>query len=210
MKAAQDERKARLRERELDEERRLFYVALTHAQRALFVSRALWYGTNMKSRGPSIFWDKLVATGLLESLGEEGDPGFNPRLMGGDRTSVRGEEKGEGLARILLAPDCGAGWVEKVASEHPEGWERRKREVDARLSLLASPLGSGSGSPSVKVSCSGLIDGHDEALRHSREELVETESWVERIIQSIQSGDFPCIETARGCADCCYAHLCIG
>jgi DNA helicase II / ATP-dependent DNA helicase PcrA len=161
LKAALDERKECLRAEALDEERRLFYVALTRAQRALFLSRARWYGANTRARVPSLFWDEVVATGLSEPLGEESDPGFNPKLQGSQPSgNGSGALRPESLARLILAPDHGASWIAQIASAHPEEWSRKRAEVEAAVSSFTQshrlPL-SPSPAPPVAVSCSGLI-----------------------------------------------------
>ncbi|WP_157535045.1 ATP-dependent DNA helicase [Nocardia inohanensis] len=52
---ALDEHKKALARRRLDEDRRLFYVALTRTERALFVSAHHWAETGSKPKGPSDF-----------------------------------------------------------------------------------------------------------------------------------------------------------
>ncbi|MEC3952383.1 ATP-dependent DNA helicase [Nocardia sp. CDC153] len=55
LERALDEHKKALAARRLDEERRLFYVALTRTERALFVSAHHWAETGSKPKGPSAF-----------------------------------------------------------------------------------------------------------------------------------------------------------
>lgn len=62
-----DAHKKALAARRLDEERRLFYVALTRTERALFVSAHHWSETGSKPKGPSAF--------LLELKHETESPG---------------------------------------------------------------------------------------------------------------------------------------
>ncbi|MDV8000852.1 UvrD-helicase domain-containing protein [Rhodococcus sp. IEGM 1408] len=45
----------RVKRRSLDEDRRLFYVAVTRAERSLLLSASHWHGTGSTSRGPSEF-----------------------------------------------------------------------------------------------------------------------------------------------------------
>lgn len=59
--AVQAHRKA-LQRRRLDEERRLFYVAITRTERALFVSGHHWPETGTSPRGPSVFLRELAHT----------------------------------------------------------------------------------------------------------------------------------------------------
>ncbi|MFJ9366067.1 ATP-dependent helicase [Nocardia sp. NPDC101769] len=67
LERALDEHKKALAARRLDEERRLFYVALTRTERALFVSAHHWSETGSKPKGPSAF--------LLELRHETEAPG---------------------------------------------------------------------------------------------------------------------------------------
>ncbi|MGW5225098.1 ATP-dependent helicase [Nocardia niigatensis] len=67
LERALDEHKKALAARRLDEERRLFYVALTRTERALFVSAHHWSETGSKPKGPSAF--------LLELKHETESPG---------------------------------------------------------------------------------------------------------------------------------------
>nr|WP_307817606.1 UvrD-helicase domain-containing protein [Nocardia acididurans] len=55
LERALDEHKRALAHRRLDEERRLYYVALTRTERALFVSAHHWAETGSKPKGPSDF-----------------------------------------------------------------------------------------------------------------------------------------------------------
>ncbi|WP_328289839.1 UvrD-helicase domain-containing protein [Nocardia aurantiaca] len=67
LERALDQHKKALAARRLDEERRLFYVALTRTERALFVSAHHWAETGSKPKGPSAF--------LLELKTETETPG---------------------------------------------------------------------------------------------------------------------------------------
>ncbi|MEV0465357.1 UvrD-helicase domain-containing protein [Nocardia tengchongensis] len=67
LERALDDHKKALAARRLDEERRLFYVALTRTERALFVSAHHWAETGSKPKGPSGF--------LLELKHETETPG---------------------------------------------------------------------------------------------------------------------------------------
>ncbi|MEU1431395.1 ATP-dependent DNA helicase [Nocardia sp. NPDC005746] len=73
LERALDEHKKALAARRLDEERRLFYVALTRTERALFVSAHHWAETGSKPKGASGF--------LLELKNETETPGSS--LSGG-------------------------------------------------------------------------------------------------------------------------------
>jgi DNA helicase II / ATP-dependent DNA helicase PcrA len=156
LKAALDERKDLLRSEALDEERRLCYVALTRAQRALFLSRACWYGSNTRPRDPSPFWDEIIATGLSIPLGEEPDPGVNPNLQGGGGLK-QASERAASLSG-LLDPVRLSAQVDEVAAAHPERWSAAKSQADAAIFAVSTPLPLiQSDPPPVQLSCSGLL-----------------------------------------------------
>jgi DNA helicase-2/ATP-dependent DNA helicase PcrA len=58
-----------VRERVIEDERRLFYVALTRAKQRLHVTASWWYGRDRIPKGPSPFWlelEKLAEKGLVD------------------------------------------------------------------------------------------------------------------------------------------------
>ncbi|HEX2050657.1 MAG TPA: ATP-dependent DNA helicase [Actinomycetota bacterium] len=68
-------------ERALEDERRLFYVALTRAKQRLAVTAAWWYGRDRTPKGPSMFWDELdamSADGLVDVVARADQPDDNP------------------------------------------------------------------------------------------------------------------------------------
>ncbi|MFP5353300.1 MAG: UvrD-helicase domain-containing protein [Actinomycetota bacterium] len=73
--------KAAVAERVIEDERRLFYVALTRAKQRLAVTASWWYGRDKSPKGPSEFWEdleKLEAKGLLEIVRRDELPSENP------------------------------------------------------------------------------------------------------------------------------------
>ena len=67
--------------RALEDERRLFYVALTRAKQRLAVTAAWWYGRDKREKGPSLFWDELeplADQGLLTVVRRDDMPEENP------------------------------------------------------------------------------------------------------------------------------------
>ena len=157
LKAALDARKEALLKLRLDEERRLFYVAITRAQRALFFSRAHWYFANTNPRNPSPFWDEVLATGLSTCLGEEDAPAANPRLLPGRGKRSPREVHPDSLARLLLEPERGLAWIDRVVAEMPEEWEGRKAEVEREISSVGVGLAVAARDAPVEISCTGLI-----------------------------------------------------
>ncbi|MFN2594222.1 MAG: UvrD-helicase domain-containing protein, partial [Actinomycetota bacterium] len=67
--------------RALEDERRLFYVALTRAKQRLAVTASWWYGRDKREKGPSQFWEELEPlseSGLLEVVRKDDKPEENP------------------------------------------------------------------------------------------------------------------------------------
>ncbi|CAN5158480.1 ATP-dependent DNA helicase [soil metagenome] len=67
--------------RVIEDERRLFYVALTRAKQRLAVTAAWWYGRDDSAKGPSPFWNEvaaLEAKGLVEVVRRDDQPDPNP------------------------------------------------------------------------------------------------------------------------------------
>jgi DNA helicase-2/ATP-dependent DNA helicase PcrA len=70
-----------VRDRVIEDERRLFYVALTRAKQRLSVTAAWWYGRDGREKGPSEFWEELeplAQRGLLEVVRRDELPEENP------------------------------------------------------------------------------------------------------------------------------------
>ena len=70
-----------VKERAMEDERRLFYVALTRAKQHLYVTAAHWYGRTDRPKGPSLFWASLRALEAdhgIEIVREDDCPETNP------------------------------------------------------------------------------------------------------------------------------------
>ena len=70
-----------VKDRVVEDERRLFYVALTRAKQRLAVTASWWYGRDQKEKGPSQFWDELAEledSGLLSVVHRDELPDENP------------------------------------------------------------------------------------------------------------------------------------
>ncbi len=71
----------RVRERVLEDERRLFYVALTRAKQRLAVTAAWWVGRDVTEKGPSQFWcelEPLAEDGIVNIVRKDEFPADNP------------------------------------------------------------------------------------------------------------------------------------
>ena len=70
-----------VKDRVVEDERRLFYVALTRAKQRLAVTAAHWYGRDDTAKGPSPFWLELSGMkedGLVEIFRNDDAPEENP------------------------------------------------------------------------------------------------------------------------------------
>ncbi|MBM4437839.1 MAG: ATP-dependent helicase, partial [Actinobacteria bacterium] len=77
---ARAERQRELADLEEDDERRLFYVAVTRARERVHLSRAHWYGSRKTTAEASPFWDEALATGLCADLGTCTPSPANPNI----------------------------------------------------------------------------------------------------------------------------------
>ena len=63
--------KSELTERALEDERRLFYVAVTRAKQLLVLTSAWWYqGSEKRAKGPSPFWSEAAGHPPVDVLAE--------------------------------------------------------------------------------------------------------------------------------------------
>jgi DNA helicase-2/ATP-dependent DNA helicase PcrA len=130
MKAFTDE----LRKQEEYEERRICYVALTRARRALFVSSANWYGETLDARGVGNFYIEL------KKWGEQ---------AGAEITFEGGEDEGsetnplEGYRQRFVRAWPGPARPDDHDELFPQGWRHAAAEaaagagVNGRLAALS-------------------------------------------------------------------------
>lgn len=69
-----------LRERAIEDERRLYYVALTRARQRLYVTAAWWYERQSRGHGPSIFFDEVAGLEAVENLVRAQAPAESPLM----------------------------------------------------------------------------------------------------------------------------------
>ncbi|MDN4471647.1 ATP-dependent DNA helicase [Demequina zhanjiangensis] len=139
----------------VDEERRLFYVALTRARSHVLVSGS-WFTSGKTIRRPSLFIDELVDAGLVsrEGWAPEPDPDApppDPRIEEGvwPRPETAPQRRRRLLARAVLGSEPGAPaheqslpLADQLAAMLAEGQERRgaAHEVQLPAHLSTSAL----------------------------------------------------------------------
>jgi len=69
-----------LKERAVEDERRLYYVALTRARQRLYVTAAWWYERQRRPHGPSIFFDEVADLELVQNLVRAEAPAASPLM----------------------------------------------------------------------------------------------------------------------------------
>lgn len=135
--------KQAVKERVIEDERRLFYVSLTRAKQRLSVTAAWWYGRDKSPKGPSEFWDELVALeerDLLEVIRRDEMPEENPMF-----DAMEDRRMWPPVPRVGLDDEL-----------FPEGWGR----------AADSAVTEGSGD------IAGLLDGLPADQRAAAEELI--------------------------------------
>ena len=142
--------KEAVRLRVIEDERRLFYVALTRAKQRLAVTASWWYGRDKTLKGPSEFWDELDALtdkGLLEVVRRDDPPEENPMFDAMEDRRVWPPPPRAGLDDPLF----------------PEGWGiAADRVVGGELTVEALLAGLGIEERSLAET---TIASHDRDLR---------------------------------------------
>ncbi|MBW3592033.1 MAG: ATP-dependent helicase, partial [Actinobacteria bacterium] len=69
-----------LKARAVEDERRLFYVALTRAKQRLYVTASWWYERQRRPHGPSVFFDEVAAHSQVQDLGVAERPAVSPLM----------------------------------------------------------------------------------------------------------------------------------
>jgi DNA helicase-2/ATP-dependent DNA helicase PcrA len=147
---------AAVKERVVEDERRLFYVALTRAKQHLAVTASWWYGRDKIRRGPSRFWDEvaeLAEGGRVEVVERAEAPEQNPVYEGLEerrqwpprpRSGMHDELFPEGwgvIADRLVAGDVS---VDDLADRTDPHDRARVRELlaahSAELELIAASM----------------------------------------------------------------------
>ena len=109
-----------VKERVIEDERRLFYVALTRAKQRLAVSAAWWYGRDKAAKGPSEFWEDLETLeerSLLTVVRRDEMPEENPLFDAMEDRRVWPPAARAGLDDELFPEGWGAAADAVVAGE---------------------------------------------------------------------------------------------
>ena len=128
----------RVKRRSLDEDRRLFYVAVTRAEQSLLLSASHWLGTGSKPRGPSAFLDEVIeACAGPEQLGRIDELVDTP-----SPTNPATENSVEAIWPRPAAPDrrSAAIAVDTAAPVDPEADDPPESGPARRWHLAAAPL----------------------------------------------------------------------
>jgi DNA helicase II / ATP-dependent DNA helicase PcrA len=122
--------KAALKERGLEEERRLCYVALTRARDVLVASCAHWYGDLVDSHQPGVFYEEIAQHEATEVLFEDDPADENPLIEIRRERAATWPLPGRRDDADELFPE---GWHEAAvgAVRDPSLLEQRIRELPA-------------------------------------------------------------------------------
>ena len=143
-----------VKDRVIEDERRLFYVALTRSKQRLAVTSAWWYGRDKKEKGPSQFWEELEALeerGLLSVVRRDEKPSENPLFEAMEDRRAWPPAARAGMDDALFPQGWGAAADEVVAGDatveallaslSPEERERGQRDIESierELALIAA------------------------------------------------------------------------
>lgn len=146
--------KEEVTERTEEDERRLFYVALTRAKQRLYVSTAWWYGRGDRPKGPSVFWEEveeLKDLGLVEIVERSDLPEQNPLIesLKGQivwppepRTSMDDElfPSGPGAAadELLSGSASLEDYLGSLGTDERATYEKERRRLFEELEVIAA------------------------------------------------------------------------
>lgn len=103
-----------LTERAIEDERRLFYVALTRAKQRLYVTASLWYERQKEKRGPSQFFDEVAACPECDVMEADAAPDENPLIEALEKKAVWPPEPARLVVPSDLFPEGYPSTVEKL------------------------------------------------------------------------------------------------
>lgn len=166
---AVDEHKDALARRRLAEDRRLFYVALTRTERALFVSGHHWGETGSKPRGPSEFLTELKT--LVDDRARQ----VSETIAVVDEWAPTPEV---GTPNPLASEPHSAMWPRDPLGQRREAVEHGARAVQLALNELGAardPSGSGDIEDAAELDDSGAVDARED------QENLDQEDWAAEV-----------------------------
>ncbi len=144
---------AQVKERTLEDERRLFYVALTRAKQRLYVTTAWWYGRGGLAKGPSEFFDELRSMSEKQSIevlhdaemppdnpvvdALEGRRAWPPAARAGIDDALFAEGWGPAADRALADPTWADTLIDGLGDGERDEARRLIDEREAELDLIA-------------------------------------------------------------------------
>ena len=153
------EYKAELKDRAIEDERRLFYVSITRAKQLLYMTAAWWYERQQSQRGPSQFLDEVMKVEGVELLGTDDIPQENPMQALLAERAVWPQEPPHSLRKSTLFPDGYPSIVERLIAG------------ESQLRELFGLLGDDD-----RVTAEELLAGHRETVEHLARAEVERAS----------------------------------
>ena len=138
-----------VKERVIEDERRLFYVALTRAKQRLAVTASWWYGRDRNEKGPSPFWNELAELserGLVEIVARAEQPERNPLFDAMED-------------RRMWPPVSRAGIEDELFRQ---GWGPAADEAVSGAPIVESMLADLSGDE--RAAAEAMIEGHKRDL----------------------------------------------
>ncbi|MDQ4149586.1 MAG: ATP-dependent helicase [Actinomycetota bacterium] len=173
-----------LKSRAVEDERRLFYVALTRAKQRLYVTSAWWYERHLKPRGPSVFFDEVAASPHATDLGRESFPEQSPliaelasRAVWPPRVMVHGSLPGlsegyrEAVASLRRGETTSEELLQRLGAEERRKAEALLEEHRQMFKALSGKRGKPATRPSAgtgrsfsvtELLSSGALEGSDE------------------------------------------------
>ena len=179
-----------VKERVIEDERRLFYVALTRAKQRLSVTASWWYGRDKAAKGPSEFWEDLEVLAekdLLQIVRRDDMPEENPMFDAMEDRRLWPPEPRSGIEDALFT----------------DGWGRAADALVAGQVSLDSLLAALPADDATQArELIGSHSGDLEVIARARQKQEWSEPSVPDIVSAtslvrLQSGDLTAWELSR-------------